>query len=474
MISELITEYITPARIVAVEGNIFNADTLLKEKEKQISLNEKELCSAQGKGYLVLDFGMEYVGGARILTYSVSAPTTNIRLRFGESLSECYSTIGEKGACNDHALRDFKTMLNSYSDMTFGGTGFRFLRIDFLEETTVTLKNVYCAYTHRQFDGQKAFNSKDSRIREIFATAKRTVELCCQTYIWDGIKRDRLVWIGDMHPEMLALTSMYGRCEIFESSLDFSTTQFPADTWMNRMPMYSVWMLIILADYYAYSPDYVRSKKEYILQSLQRISECVKADGELDFPSYFVDWPTHEQVDEMAGCRALLTVCANKCAELLPLLEEPIEEAKALQKKLSRKSIEVVCAKQVIALKYWATGVLTEEEKNKLIVGNAKGMSTFTSYYVLKAVAETKGVDIAVSMLKEYYGAMLDKGATTFFEDFDMEWVDNTCRLDELPKEGERDIHGDFGKYCYGGFRHSFCHGWSAGIIQFLYENCNE
>ncbi|MBQ1634234.1 MAG: alpha-L-rhamnosidase, partial [Bacteroidaceae bacterium] len=25
------------------------------------------------------------------------------------------------------------------------------------------------------------------------------------------------------------------------------------------------------------------------------------------------------------------------------------------------------------------------------------------------------------------------------------------------------DIHGDFGGYCYVGFRHSLCHGWASG-----------
>ena len=37
-------------------------------------------------------------------------------------------------------------------------------------------------------------------------------------------------------------------------------------------------------------------------------------------------------------------------------------------------------------------------------------------------------------------------------------------------KEGQRDIHGDFGAFCYQGFRHSLCHGWSAGVIGFLKE----
>ena len=33
-----------------------------------------------------------------------------------------------------------------------------------------------------------------------------------------------------------------------------------------------------------------------------------------------------------------------------------------------------------------------------------------------------------------------------------------------------KDIHGDFGKFCYASFRHSFCHGWSAGVIPYLME----
>ena len=67
---------------------------------------------------------------------------------------------------------------------------------------------------------------------------------------------------------------------------------------------------------------------------------------------------------------------------------------------------------------------------------------------------------------------MLEKGATTFWEDFDMEWVENTSSIDEFPQEGKKDIHGDFGAHCYEGFRHSLCHGWSAGVIQFIKEEC--
>jgi len=72
--------------------------------------------------------------------------------------------------------------------------------------------------------------------------------------------------------------------------------------------------------------------------------------------------------------------------------------------------------------------------------------------------------------MKEYYGGMLSVGATTFWEDFDLAWLEGCGRLDEMPKEGVKDIHGDYGKFCYSSFRHSFCHAWSAGVIPYLIE----
>ena len=38
------------------------------------------------------------------------------------------------------------------------------------------------------------------------------------------------------------------------------------------------------------------------------------------------------------------------------------------------------------------------------------------------------------------------------------------------PQPGEPDVHGDHGKFCYSGYRHSLCHGWSAGVIPFLFR----
>ncbi len=39
------------------------------------------------------------------------------------------------------------------------------------------------------------------------------------------------------------------------------------------------------------------------------------------------------------------------------------------------------------------------------------------------------------------------------------------------PASGTVDVHGDYGEFCYKGFRHSFCHGWSCGPAAWCIEH---
>lgn len=462
-------EYLYAKKILLCQG-VENTENLLKRQPMQIGLAEMQTTKFEVNGAVVLDFGKEVCGGVRILTFR--AKNTSVRIRFGESLTECCSELGgDKNATNDHSNRDFTVNLQNYSDMSFGQTGFRFVRLDFYGEAII--KSVIAESYILKKPAKYAYEGKDELIKSIYETAKRTVDLCASKgYLWDGVKRDRLVWIGDIHPEMLALTTLYGRLSILEKSLDFVKAQTPLPNWMNGYAMYSMWWIIIIADYCAYTGawDYAKKQVGYLEGLIEQMSSCVLEDGELAYPNYFVDWPTSGKADEKAGVRAINIMATKKAILLLEKFNRSTQKAEALLSRLLKKEIVVVESKQVLGLKYLAVG-LTREEEKKLVVGGAKGMSTFMSYYILKAVASFDKPQ-AIAMMKEYYGAMLDKGATTFWEDFNLDWAENSCRIDEFPKAGERDIHGDFGAYCYKGFRHSLCHGWSAGVIRFIQEEC--
>ena len=101
-------------------------------------------------------------------------------------------------------------------------SGFRFFRLDVPENCVLKLKSVKAVFVHTPSERIGSFSCSDERVNEIFQTAAYTAELCMQTYLWDGIKRDRLVWIGDMYPETAAVLALYGGCLLY-------TTPSPRD-----------------------------------------------------------------------------------------------------------------------------------------------------------------------------------------------------------------------------------------------------
>lgn len=116
---------------------------------------------------------------------------------------------------------------------------------------------------------------------------------------------------------------------------------------------------------------------------------------------------------------------------------------------------------------------LLDEKQAAAVVlkDGARRMSTFMSYYLLK-IAAAEDMKAALEMLETYYGGMLERGATTFWEDFDVDWLENSGRIDEPVPEGIQDIHGDNGAFCYKGCCHSLCHAGPRDPRRFWRKTC--
>lgn len=473
------TEYLLPAKIIE-ESGVSNAKSLFQKKglygvHNMVEAEWNQNAKLEGKGsYIVLDFGKEMHGGVRVLTGWIYEGVCKVRIRFGESLGEVNASIGEKNATNRHSPRDFETLIPASGDVTIGETGFRFVRIDVLEEKYLYLRNVYCVNRMLSKKPIYTYQGCDERIADIFWTAKRTVDLCAsEGYVWDGIKRDRLVWAGDLSPEIMALSAIYGRLPEIERSLDLAKKLAPLPKFMNGIYTYSAWWLITLADYYEEfaCERYVKKHLPYIVGVVDRLGEMVGKNGELNREiRYLVDWPTKDSVDELTGVRIIMIMAMNKAVVLLKAFGLSEENALEIKRRLLLQPIDVYEKKQVIALKYFAVGEMSDEEYAKLIEGGAKGFSTFMSYYILTAIA-SRNKELAIRLMKDYYGGMLDRGATTFWEEFDIDWLDGSGRIDELDKT-KKELHGDYGAHCYVGYRHSLCHGWAAGVARFIKEHC--
>ncbi len=463
--------YCTPTKIILTDGNVKNAESLLKTKVTQIGLGENDLTLISGNARVVLDFGRETCGGVRILTHYINGGKP-VGIRFGESVTEAITPLGVKNATNDHSPRDFLVEIPQLSDLTFGQTGFRFVCLEFYGGD-YEIKSVLAESVTEKHEIKGAFECSDPLVNEIYSTARRTLLLCLQNdVIWDGIKRDRLVWIGDLHPETLGLLYSVGDVGNIENCLDFAAAETLPTDWMNGLTAYSFWWIIVLYDYYRFTgKTEVLSKHAYYLETLIKNTESlIGEDGSTKFPSDFLDWPTSGSADAAEGVAALAKIACDKAAILLRIANRDTSRAENAAAKLSRRKPPRLTHKQAVAMRYLAFNDDPKTVGEILTANGVKGLSTFMSYYVLSAMSRAAGTADALNVMKEYYGGMLEKGATSFWEDFDVDWIDESGRIDELPRDGQKDIHGDYGKYCYTGFRHSLCHGWSCGPIQFLSE----
>lgn len=484
--SDMVKTYLTPQRIVWQSDEsgkyIQNAETLLQKGNGQVGVNDNNLfhfiSTPKNKPGILLDYGKEISGGVKIsMGIRPSKTPLKLRLRFGESVGEAMSEIGgEHNATNEHSLRDFIIEVPWLGSIEVGETGFRFLRVDVVEaDENAPIKSIEAAFVYRDIPYLGSFESSDERLNQIWLTGAYTVHLNMQNFLWDGIKRDRLVWVGDLHPEVMTINSVFGAHPIVPKSLDLARDQYPLPEWMNGISSYSMWWLLIQKEWFDYhgNLDYLKEQEDYMIGLLDRLATFIDEDNkEILDGTRFLDWPTSEKPEAVhAGLQAMMIMTFEAGSDLMRVLEKPELQKKyaAIAKRLRKHSPVGNTTKQAAALMAMA-GLEDAEQVNREVLkkDGVERMSTFYGYYMLEAMAKAGDYEGAMNVIRDYWGGMLDLGATSFWEDFDILDVRNSARIDELVPEGKYDIHGDFGDYCYVGYRHSFAHGWASGPTPWL------
>ena len=492
-------EYITPVRVVWTNSTdlISNPDALLQEGNGQADFMQRTFCDMKSTRKvhpaIILDFGKELHGGLQIVTGMGSDHNVRVRVRFGESVSATMSEIdGKNGAKNDHAIRDQEVLLPWFGVKEIGNSGFRFVRIDLISDNKeLSLKEVRAIALYRDVPYRGAFKSNDERLNQIWQTGAYTVHQCMQEFLWDGIKRDRLVWMGDMHPEIMTISNVFGYNEVVPKSLDLARDSTPLPGWMNGMYPYSMWWVLAQRDWYWYNGDkeYLEKQREYLLGLLELFHKRVDEKGFELSGGDFLDWPSEEnEPAQKAGVQALMMMTMKSAAELCDILGETAMAERcrdcharmaSVADQVSEEYYKVALApgepgsKQGTSLMVLADMIDAKKANEEVIkVEGARGFSTFYGYYMLQAMAKAGDYAGAMKFISEFWGAMIDLGATTFWEDFHTDWLkDDVAPITDLVPAGKKDIHGDFGAYCYKGLRHSLCHGWASGPTAWLSQH---
>ena len=479
--SALSSFFLPPVRVVWTSGEgVANSEKLLEPKPGQAVLKDPAPpLVLKGKSGVILDFGVEISGDLELITpITESKDMPSVRIRFGESVAETSAEIGERGAQNDHALRDFNVKLPWLGKTTVGPSGYRFVRIDGIDDKAeVRISQVRAVLKLRDVPYVGSFRCSDERLDRIWQTGAWTVHLNMQDYLWDGVKRDRLVWLGDMHPEVSVINAVFGANEVVPRSLDMTRDVTPVTEWMNGISSYSMWWILIHEEWYQHhgNLDYLKEQKPYLTALLKRLSTYVGPDGREKLDGMrFLDWPTYENKTAVhEGLQAMMTLTMESGARLCEILgdKETAKLCTDTAKLLRTHQPEASGRKSPAALLSLAGFRDAADVATVLKKDGPKDLSTFYGFYVLNALAKSGDIDTGLDFISQFWGGMIDFGATTFWEDFDLAWTQNAGRIDEPVAAGKKDLHGDFGAHCYIGFRHSFCHGWAGGPTAWLSKN---
>ena len=466
---------------IIAKHNASGLDILYANGLKKSHIFYCDCCTIEKGGYIVLDFGQEICGRAHLVFQFQSAPS-KIRVRLGESVYEACAELGEKNAGNYHSLRDYTFDSVSWADISTSESGFRFVRIDVLTGEALKLSAVYAEEMLNGLEIKGSFACEDSQLQQIYMAAEKTLALCVRPDdIWDGVKRDRVMWIGDFYPELVGAAAIYGNIPQFEQTLA-SITDFKGK-WVNQIPSYSGWWIICLHKYYQLfgEEEFVASMMPYVQEVVDAFSVIIKEKGEVSYQEnkleyyieneFFIDWPTNLTADSETGWRYLIIIALKKAKELFEKFSYPCDTVESLLKKLLEYTYKPSAFKQVTALGVLADMIPKEEALALLKKDGTDGMTSFMGCIVIEALQKLGETDFIIQLIKTYFGAMVSLGATTFWEDFDMQWLkDDPMPLTAMPDESRKNIHADYGKFCYTGLRHSLCHGWSSGFVQTFYN----
>ncbi len=475
-VDELSHKYFAPKKFI-LKDMVDGAAAVSKGGSFMQTLTSKSSCKLNTGCTLLVDFGEELSGGVRLVFHKNEGK--KIRLVFGESAAEALSEIGEDGAANDHAVRDTVLEVPAFGALEYGNCGFRFVRISALDEP-IFLTGLFARADYRDLEWRGSFESSDKRLNQIWNTAARTVHLNMQQMLLDGIKRDRLVWAGDMYPEAKCALALFGNTDCIKASLDFAKNTTPKNTWMNTFPSYSLWWVRIQYELYMQEGDkeYLTASIPTILDILSRFAKSIANDGSISGLDNFLDWSMYDNNSARdAAFNSLAIMAFEEGSFLCRALggEDLIAVADRLElyvKRLRKQKFWSI-NKQAVAMQVLSGQKNPADAVQMLSNDTAHNISVFYGYYVLLALSECAQTKHAIDTVKKYWGAMLDLGATTFFENFELSEVEGELpplKIDTPPTEGFKNIYAESGAHCYKGYRRSLAHGWASGPLPWISE----
>jgi len=433
---------------------------------------------------LLLDFGREIVGflefeischGGVILDWNCFEGIQEGRWLFTDRLNNTMRYITREGrqSFHSHVRRGFRYALLTVRNL----------------KKPLRIREIRCLLNTYPYSRRASFRCSDYLLNEIWEMCRYTSRLCSEDTYVDCPAYEQAFWVGDARNEALIDYYVNGdyrlarRClELVAKSLERSPlpeSQVPSG-WQDILTAWSLLWVIACSEHYLHTGDGDFLEKIYpaLRQTcLAFIEQYLNEDGLLEIKAWnMLDWAPMDTPNQ--------GVVTHQNAWLVKALRETASLAKALGGTNAAEDCQRFTAaadrlKEAINRHLWseerqafvdcrrADGTLSpvvsqqtntvvylcdcvEGERKELLARYVKEAPTgwvtigspFMMFFSFEALAKQGCFDKIVQWTREYWGMMLDRGATTCWETFPGYERDRWTR--------------------------SFCHAWSAAPGYFL------
>lgn len=412
-------------------------------------------------GGVLFDFGRAVNG---TLTVTLAGPRS-VTLCYGESETEARDVE-----------RCYYKQENVNSTTPIRKRAFRYVFVPNVELGNVDLTAIHEFVPKTN---PSSFKSDNKLINQIWDVSTETLNLCSDVFFIDGIKRDRWIWAGDAYQANFINQYSFFNEDIDKRTLLALRGQDDIKQHMNTIVDYSMLWVIGILNHYQMTGD--KDFLEMIYPKMESMVQYfIRQTNDKGFiygrknDWIFVDWSEMDKGGTVAAEQILLledykTMLA--CGKVLG------KEVGTYQKKYNQlysnlmsyfwddeKGAFIDCyesGKRHVTRHANIFAILfdmVDEDKQQSILNNVllnDDITQITTPYfkffeqdALCKLGEQKRV---YQVLLNYWGGMLDRGAVTFWEEFD-------------PNQHGKDMYAMYGDP-YG---KSLCHAWGASPIYLL------
>ncbi|MFC3803898.1 alpha-L-rhamnosidase C-terminal domain-containing protein [Cohnella sp. GCM10012308] len=426
------------------------------------------------QGHPLLDFGRETFGYLRFHNLQGKG---KVRIYYGESMSEALS-IAECYSLDRFDAGEAALQAEGGIYTLGAAKAFRYAWIHADPGTTwdrVSMLYEYVPVTYRS-----AFECSDSKLNEIYAMSLYTLHLNTREFFLDGIKRDRWVWSGDAYQAFLMNYYSFFDLDVTRRTLIALRGKDPLVMHFNTILDYSLYWFVSLYDYYLYTGDFAFIRHYYDRAAslmdfclAQRNEEGLVEGRQQDW--VFVDWADLDNSGAVSTIQILLARGLEAMSAFAAELDDPVASGsyRSLAEELKAKTLSLFWDEarggllhhradgvtQPMLTKHanmfaMTFGYLSPAQQERVIHSvmlNPEVPQIRTPYmrfHEMATLCESRQHDHVLQEVRDYWGGMIDLGATTFWEEYDPSLAD--------------DAH--YGMYGVT-FGKSLCHAWGAGPI---------